>query len=57
MTVRGMSASYFAPLQIFRSFWTSIQTSSQILATPGISRVLYAGIEGKRQYRFLERIA
>ena len=48
MTVRGMSASYFAPLQIFRSFWTSIQTSSQIL---------YAGIEGKRQYRFLERIA
>lgn len=46
-----MSASYFAPLQVLRSYLRLI------LATPGISRVLYAGIEGKRQYRFLERIA
>ncbi|MCD8093909.1 MAG: hypothetical protein LUF01_14230 [Bacteroides sp.] len=45
-----MSASYFAPLQGFRSYhrW--------IIATPGISRVLYVGFEGMRQYRFLERI-
>ena len=52
MTVRGMSASHFAPLQVLRSYhrW--------ILATPGISsRVLYAGSEGMRQYRCLERIA
>ena len=29
----------------------------RLLASTVSSRVLYAGIEGKRQYRFLERIA